>query len=410
MSHTERRLCDPRWEGDALNADSGWRPATSAERYQTIDVLRGMALFGVLVVNILTLFRVPLLEHILRHRPDPGWANRLVDLLSAGALEFKAVTIFSFLFGVGIAVQAERAASWKVGPRAFLARRLAWLLVLGCAHLFLIWNGDILALYAVCGLLLLPFLGLPWQALFGIGAVALALPGPGVSLPSGAAAGDFIEHARQVYGKGGFLEILGFRWRESWTLIVPLLLAILPRTAALMYWGMAAWRSGILREPERHKGKLTAAFAGAGALGAAITVNEVWARSSGNAPWPALLDASAGAPVLLALAYVSGLLLWLNPRRAPTLPGFAAAGRMALTNYLLQSILLGFVFYGYGFGLFGRIGSAGAACIGVALYAAQLRLSRWWLGRFRFGPFEWLWRSLTYRQTQPFRQPPGSRV
>ena len=389
-----------------MTEDSNWRPSAPAERYPAIDILRGMALFGVLVVNILTLFRVPLLEHILRPRPDPGVPNRLVDLLAAGVLEFKAVTIFSFLFGVGIAIQTERAGAMHVGARAFLARRLAWLFVLGCCHLFLVWNGDILALYAVCGLLLLPFLGLPWQAQLGLGVVAMAAPGFPVSIPTGPAARGLIEQARQVYGGAGYFAIQEFRWHESWTLIVPLLIAILPRTAGLMYWGLAAWRSGILREPQRHRGKLIAVLAGAGLSGAAITVNEVCARSFGRAFWPALQAASAAAPILLAAAYVSGLLLWLNPRRAAALPGFAAVGRMALSNYLLQSVVLGFIFYGYGLGLFGHIGSAAAACIGIALYAAQLRFSLWWLRSFRFGPFEWLWRSLTYGRAQPFRRPP----
>ena len=79
-------------------------------------------------------------------------------------------------------------------------------------------------------------------------------------------------------------------------------------------------------------------------------------------------------------------------------------GRMALTNYLVQSIVLGFVFYGYGFGLFGRIGSAAAAGIGVLIYLVQIQLSRYWLGRFCFGPFEWLWRSLAYGRRQPTRR------
>jgi uncharacterized membrane protein YeiB len=109
-------------------------------------------------------------------------------------------------------------------------------------------------------------------------------------------------------------------------------------------------------------------------------------------------------PILLALAYISGLLLWLNPRRTSHLPGFAAIGQMALTNYVLQSIVLGCIFYGYGFGLFGRIGSAAAAGFGLAIYGAQLQLSRFWLRRFRFGPFEWLWRSLTYWKAQPMRR------
>ena len=145
---------------------------------------------------------------------------------------------------------------------------------------------------------------------------------------------------------------------------------------------MAAWRSGLLREPDRHRGKLVAALV-FGAVGGV---------------------AYASLPSLLALAYVSALLLLLTPGRTTSLPGLAAMGRMALTNYILQSIVLGFVFYGYGFGLFGRIGSAAAAGIGVLIYLIQVQLSQYWLGRFRFGPFEWLWRSLAYGRRQPMRR------
>jgi uncharacterized protein len=106
----------------------------------------------------------------------------------------------------------------------------------------------------------------------------------------------------------------------------------------------------------------------------------------------------------IALAYVSAFLLWLNNQRAAFLNGIAAIGRTALTNYLLQSIILGFIFYGYGLGLFGRIGSAPAAGIGLLLYVAQVQLSKLWLERFRFGPFEWLWRSVTYGHQPMLRE------
>ena len=143
-----------------------------------------------------------------------------------------------------------------------------------------------------------------------------------------------------------------------------------------------------------------------GAIGGAITANDVWTDSSGTAPWPVLKNTHIDAAALLALAYVSGLLLWLNPRRASKFPGLAALGQMALTNYLIQSLVLGFVFYGYGLGLFGRIGPAASAGIGVAIYAAQIQVSRYWLRRFRFGPVEWLWRSLAYGRRQAMRQNP----
>ena len=149
-----------------MNPASDWRPASSSERVRTIDIIRGLALFGVLIVNILSDFRVPLLEHFRKPFADSRGADHLVDLLAAGALEHKALTIFSFLFGVGIAIQIERTMSRNVNTSYFLLRRFSWLFVLGTAHLFLVWNGDILTLYAICGLLLLPLVDLPSPVFF----------------------------------------------------------------------------------------------------------------------------------------------------------------------------------------------------------------------------------------------------
>jgi uncharacterized protein len=323
-----------------------------------------------------------------------------VSLLVAGALEFKAFTIFSFLFGVSMGIQAERSETWNVSTRAFLVRRLGWLFAMGVVHLFVVWNGDILALYAICGLLLLPALNLPWAALVFIGSAAIILPevvSLGLPFPSDKEAAQLIGQAREVYSNGGFLAILRFRWHESWALTVPLLAAILPRTVGLMYLGMAAWRSGILREPEKHRGTLWMSLGTGLAFGAAFMA------------LPGFLPGfNFTAAILLALAYISAVLLWLKPRRASSLPGFRAIGQMALTNYLVQSIVLSFVFYGYGLGLFGRIGSASAASLGLLLYPAQIQFSKLWIARYRFGPFEWLWRSAAYGQSQPIRRTPTS--
>jgi len=120
-----------------------------------------------------------------------------------------------------------------------------------------------------------------------------------------------------------------------------------------------------------------------------------------------LLDAGSSAP--LALAYAAALLLWLRgPRARPLAAPIAAAGQMALTNYLAQSICLSLIFYGYGLGLSARLGSAPAALLGLALYAVQLAVSGAWLRRYRFGPVEWLWRSLTYGRRQPMRRADSS--
>jgi uncharacterized protein len=217
-----------------------------------------------------------------------------------------------------------------------------------------------------------------------------------------------IARTREVYGNGGYFAILRFRWQETWSFIVPVLIAVMPRTVGLFCWGVAAWRSGVISRPQLHRVGLAVCLVVGAAAGGVLTANHLTDAVSGHAYWPALQHTHLDASILLALAYVSGLLLWLTPRRAIRMPALAATGRMALTNYLIQSVVLGCVFYGYGFGLFGRIGPAAAATIGMAIYAVQVCLSRLYLQRFRFGPFEWLWRSLSYGSRQPMRGDPAS--
>jgi uncharacterized protein len=390
-----------------------WRPTAPEERYVTLDVLRGLALFGVLLVNLETLFRVSLFEHILTFHTHAGRLNGLVDVLLAGLLEFKAFSLFALMFGIGVAIQAERAARRGVHVTSFLVQRFLVLLGLGLCHLLLIWNGDILALYAVCGLLVAPFLRLPVWMLAVLGAALIVFPYV-VPLPIPFPASDALHaqaaRAAQVYRSGGFRDILIFRWRETGTFIVPLLLSILPQTAGLMLCGAAAWRSGVVREPEMHRRMLQAIFAGTLVIGGTATALKVFAKATGRSVAAPHLFLDLGSHIPLALSYAVGLLLWLPARVTAVTALFAAAGQMALTNYLTQSVVLGIIFYGYGFGLFGRIGSAPAALIGIALYTGQLFLSRMWLRQYRFGPVEWLWRSLTYGRWQRMRCNPEATV
>ena len=136
------------------------QPLPQADRYLPLDILRGLALFGVLLVNLLTLFRVSLFAHITGSDAPGDDAGRIISTLVSLLLEFKAFTLFSFLFGIGVAVQVERVSS-RASAANFLLRRFLVLLVIGLTHLLLIWNGDILTLYAVCGLLVIPVLRLP---------------------------------------------------------------------------------------------------------------------------------------------------------------------------------------------------------------------------------------------------------
>jgi uncharacterized protein len=365
-----------------------WKPVTTDERHTHLDVLRGVALLGVLLVNLLVGFRVSLFQHILTFHTHPGWANHAVDNLMAWIFEFKAFALFSFLFGMGVGIQAERARLRGINVSGFFARRFAVLLAFGLCHMLLIWNGDILTLYAVCGFLLLPLINRStWMvAISGVAAIALMfVPGLDVPFPSEGDLRIQAAEATRIYAQGSFSEIMVFRWREAWQFIAPLLLGSLPRTFGLMLLGIAAWRAGILKKPAEHR-KLLFAVLVVGGIGGVVI--------------------EAVSPILLAFAFSAGLLRWLNFEPAGLIRrSFAAAGQMALTNYLSQSIIFSVVFYGFGFGLFGRLGSAITACMGLVVYAGQLAASYVWLQHYRFGPAEWLWRSLTYGRWQPMKLP-----
>jgi uncharacterized protein len=390
-----------------------FQPVRETERYQFLDVLRGIALFGVLLINLLGMFRASLFQHILEFHTHPGGLNHLVDLLAAAFVEFKAFTLFSFLFGAGVAIQAERSAKRGAPVKGFLVRRFLILLAFGLCHMFLIWNGDILILYAVCGLLMALTLPLPPRVLGLLGLATILLPNF-VSLGFGSPGPDVwraqVAAATRVYGHGTYLEILAFRWRETLRLILPLLWGVLPRTAGLMSWGASAWRSGLLRHPDQHRRLLWGILAVGLILGGGTSFLRASAASSGHrSSLPSELE-DLVSTIPLAFAYAAAVLLWLRPGFATpaatpfAAAPFAAAGQMALTNYLTQSILLGFVFYGYGLALFGELGPAAGLAIAVVFYSAQLAFSVAWLKRFRFGPCEWLWRSLTYRRRQPLHR------
>jgi uncharacterized protein len=152
------------------------QPVAATERYRHVDVLRGLALFGVLLINLLGAFRISLYQHIGEFHSHPGRLNHLVDTLAAAFVEFKAFTLFSFLFGAGTAIQAERCAARGLPASRFLVRRFALLSGMGLCHIVFLWNGDILLLYAVCGLLLIAALPLSPRSLAALGLAAILLP------------------------------------------------------------------------------------------------------------------------------------------------------------------------------------------------------------------------------------------
>ena len=382
-----------------MNYPSGDSDVVSAavpprERIDAVDALRGLALFGVAAVNVQTEFRVSLYQQFIAFSNADG-VDGAVERFVSFFLEWKAVSLFSILFGVGLAMQFERL-SRGGDAYSFLVRRLLVLLGFGLIHLILIWNGDILTSYALAGLLVLPMLRMPSWVLGAAAACAMAVhivltvSPPLIGFPNSTALASHVALANDVYSSGTFLEIRRFSVGEL-TLLLPLHFYLFPRTVALFLFGALIWKSGAVQNlPSRVRLLQGVAVAGI-VLGFALT----FAAGSGS---------DSIAPVLAAIGYGAAVLSAAGLDGAQKiLAPFAAIGRMAFTNYVVQSVVFGFVFFGYGFGLFGRVGAASALLIVVAVYGIQAVLSAFWLLRFRFGPIEWLWRSLMYNRKQPMR-------
>jgi len=384
-------------------------PVNPSERIDAIDVLRGIALFGVLAINVVNEFRVSIFEEFLSVANTTGTLDRAVQTFLTMAVELKAMALFSLLFGIGMAIQFERLAP---DPRRgmLLARRLAILLVIGVAHLFLIWNGDILTEYSLAGFIVLPFLWGPrWLLAAGASlflALYLVMPllPPVVPWPTTAWIRDHVAEARHVYGTGGFLEILIFRVGETAS-ILPLHVFILPRTIALFLFGMFVWRTDVIRRPATHRLLLVAVAIIGIVVGAALTVASEQPALLGL-PLPGRIGFSLErlATLLLAIGYAAAIIGSVSTRPGMAMLAWAAPlGRMAFTNYLAQSVIFGWIFYGYGLGLFGRVDVVTALAIGVCVYVAEVMISTQWLRYYRFGPIEWLWRSLMYGTAQRLR-------
>lgn len=383
-------------------------PVKQGERIQILDILRGFAVFGILLVNI-TGFAAPVFW--------PGYsapelsgidelATKLVQLLA----ESKFYTIFAFLFGLGFSIQLSRAEAKGRDIRSFYPRRLWILFGAGILHAILLWTGDILRIYALLGFALLAFRKRSNRTLIIWAGVFFALSFALLTLvdgQSGAEASgipyDFISMARRVYQGSSYLDVVLLQTVASPVIFIILSLTQGPSVMALFLLGLLAGRLRIFEQLPRYR--KAAGLVLAGGMLAGLAANSLFAF--GEAPWLRSLGITLGAPVLAA-AYIAGLcLLSQNQAGARLLAPLGQVGRMALSNYVLQSLVCSVLFYGFGFGLYERVGAAVLVAITLAIYLAQIPLSAWWLRRFNFGPLEWVWRSLTYGKRQPMRKEKG---
>ena len=402
-------------------------PIPAGERIALIDVLRGFALFGILLVNV-EFFRLPgqaiLFDLRLYDLPLDRLADGAVQILAEG----KFFTLFSFLFGYGMALQMRRASDPGVGFRRRFVTRCAWLALFGLLHATLVWDGDILFTYGVLGLVLLLVRFQPtWLLGYWSGlafALAMCASGFGALIIYGLedlGLGGMIRgyEPRQdevhllgqaadtilLYAHGPWLAVTTHRTAEWLGTMLPITVFMMwPNVLATFLLGLIASRHRFLERPEQHRGVHRVLWAVGLLIGIPGTIL-LW-QFYYVEPRPILsVWAVALSPVLApaqtALYVVILITVWRWAWMRDRLSILAPVGRMVLTNYLTQSLVCGVIFYSHGWGLIGGVTPmAGLALVG-AIFLTQILISHAWLSVFRFGPMEWLWRGLTYRSWQP---------
>jgi uncharacterized protein len=404
-------------------------PVAGEERALQLDVLRGFALFGILLMNIEGMVG-PLNQASTGLDPSLTGADRLVDALIYLLIQGKFYTLFSLLFGAGFALILQRAEASGRGAGWLYLRRLLVLLGIGLLHTWFVWAGDILVAYALTGLVLLLLFrrtsaraAAIWGVVFYLvpsllGFLFAALGWMATFDPTAAADFQYAmdearvefqvmnEAQRWAYGEGNFAEA-NVQRSEDTALMLGYLPLFGPQVLGMFLIGASLMRCGALMEPARHLPLYRRLRRWGFALGAPAALLSFWllptmdwGRSDFVAVTATTLMAVAG--LLLCLAYLATVVLALQqPVWRQRLAILAPAGQMALTNYLLQSLICIGIFYGHGVGFFEQLPRAWQPLFVVALFALQMVLSRWWLARFRFGPMEWAWRSLTYLRWQP---------
>lgn len=394
-------------------------PISSDERIPLIDALRGFALWGILVINIKGLSGF---AYSLDAFPD--WATRFgvgattIEFLTRFLVEGKFYSIFSFLFGLGFSIQLARGEGKPDWLRMY-ARRMRILFLIGALHALLLWSGDILWIYALLGFALMLFRNLPAPSILACAVALLLAPIPffavycliapgydtdnlipnAIDLPTWI---QFMSTASIPAALGLNLEDLLFsiKWR--------ILGGRFFKVLGLFLLGLWAGRSRILHEPERHRTLLRRVLWVALALGLTGSFVDAVTPSTFRVLTPqgifrAATHAFGVHP--LAFAYIAIFaLLWQRPRGQRILSSFVPMGRMALTNYLMQTVLGVTIYCGYGFGWYGRMPILITMLVIVPLMLlAQMAVSTFWLRHFRFGPAEWIWRQGTYGRRLPLR-------
>ncbi len=408
----------------------------SAERIEAIDVVRGFAVLGILLMNVVGM-GLPATAYLDPtfaggHEGADFWMWSINFVLTDGKMR----GLFTMLFGASMVLIAERAEGQQPGPVSIHYRRMAWLLVFGLLHAFLLWWGDILVCYAIAGALVFVFRTLTQRTLLIGGVCILAVlttlnVAIGIALEDirlaayqpGAAPADVEAWAAASFAldppaeardaeiaamRGGFLEAVGGRASNLAFVYSNLLPFEVIEAIGQMMIGIALFRSGFFSSGWSVGSYIRLAALGYG-LAVPVTAWLAWRAWDADFDVVVLNEMGAWSAIprpFIALAHASVLVLCLRQGVLGPLRGaLAAVGRMALSNYLLTSLITTLVFCGFGLGLFGALSRAELMMVVISVWAFILLWSGPWLRHFTYGPFEWIWRGLVRGRIPPLRRP-----
>jgi uncharacterized protein len=414
---------DPEVAGEATRPAA---PVPEANRLLPIDAMRGVAILGILAMNIQYFSQVsagylnPTLTGPLTGTDYWIW------LINHELFDEKMMGLFSLLYGAGIVLLCSRLEARGVRPLGIFVRRSLWLMVFGILHAYLIWSGDILFSYAVCGLLVYPLRRWPARRLAVAGFLVLGVSsalffGYLQALKSWPPA-QFQETEEQLWRPSHpeiVAEIQAYRgsWKRQMVARVPdaellegqgLLFLTLWRAGGLMLLGMALYKLGALA------GGLSArqyAWSGAAAFAVGIAVVSYGVHRDFAEHWGFPYAFFIGSQfnywgsLAVVWAWICGIQIAC---KTAALSGatarFARVGRMAFSNYILETLICTTIFYGHGFRMFARFNRVEGMTVVFAVWIFLFVFSQVWLRYFYAGPLEWVWRSLTYRELQPMRR------
>ncbi len=411
--------------------NSSVAPVGKEDRIMLLDTLRGFAIFGILMVNM-PLFFQPISTILLGANPDASLLHKASESFIKFFFEGKFYVIFSLLFGYGFWLFLSKKTDDGVNIIPSFRRRAFFLLLFGLLHIILLWNGDILLIYAVYGFLLLLFrrisdrglvkwaiwVGMLPSILIGLWSLIYYLASSNPELKAEFDAGSasqaqfaesLVQSASNTFSSGLFSEIVSIRVQEYLAMLPGYLLIFSPMVLAMFFLGIVAARRQLLESPQHNAPMFKKLLIWSGVIGvilnAVYVVSYLKAEASSPTIWQFLSTLThAIGGLAFGLFYVSGIAILLAKGMLKKISKYlSAVGRMALSNYLTHSLVCAFLFHSYGLGLYGKIEIWHGIVLTILIFCAQIPISVWWLRRFRFGPLEWMWRSLTYWEVQPFR-------